>query len=1120
MQQQSAGPRVTARVFQAIQSVDTGELAQLSERELRPILPCLVRISLIAPIETTADCMEARQEILTILSGIESVNAMVALLSIDFHQLNDDVKKEKELRAKKDTAHSDSILVPPTPASTVLMEFERSDANRRIRLVLTEIIYIGAQLQELTDNPDYQIKQSDLFESAVYIEEICHIICLALAELPNQISIPDTCETLLHIKYGPEMICWIVANNPDTFMEVCTFLIAKGERQEESALSSTRIQALTMLCQMNPSQALVVRAKCIELCRMPALAITLSLENQNIPNSALESDIVAFVSGLLLGTDQQVRSWIAMFIRNGQKKQFEARLALQALRDELLRRLQAIMAQNTDGKLAESCVVKASALLRLYCALRGIGTIKFQDEEVVMIVKLLISHPPPTPAGVRFVSVGLCMLIACPSLIGHHNLEKPCVEWVQWLVREEAYFENASGVSASFGEMLLLMAIHFHSNQIPAITDLVCATLGMKIPIRTNNLSLIKQIFTNEIFTEQVVTSHAVKVPVTANLNANITGFLPVHCIHQLLKSRAFTKHKVPIKNWIYKQLCDSAPPLHPVLPALVEVYVNSILVTTNKGHEQTNKPITEEEIKRVFQNSDFGLDFDMKKTKRLSELNNENSDSIILDSKTKPSLTSQLLLLYYLLLYEDVRLANMNIFINQHRKVKAYSTEFLSELPIKYLLQQVQREQINYAGLFSPLLRLLATHFPHLSLVDDWLDDEAIHVDLSLKNNDRIIINDATITEAFDYIHTCSSKTGMMLRKLISMKPVDIWPHAKTIVQFFKRILDKKVPRYIQELYQQVWLRLNTVLPRALWVLSINSLFIEDSAVTTVFLTQETIVLDPLQVLRCDMRVFRCAPVLTVILRILQATLQASRSQLTRHMQDRPFIERNGPMKEDVEREELKTALIAGQESAAAQILLESCLETDEDREVPGQMWALREIRSVVCSYLHQVFIADPSLAKLVHFQGYPRELIPVTVAGIPSMHICLDWIPELMAQPELDKQVFAVDLVSHLAVQYALPKALAVCRLAINTLGTLLGALPSQDRISLFMPILPALTRIGFAFPPLVDGAIDLLVQLGRVSTAQAAFGDREAKKLCQEVNATFSQLLQKAVLQSNVY
>ena len=35
---------------------------------------------------------------------------------------------------------------------------------------------------------------------------------------------------------------------------------------------------------------------------------------------------------------------------------------------------------------------------------------------------------------------------------------------------------------------------------------------------------------------------------------------------------------------------------------------------------------------------------------------------------------------------------------------------------------------------------------------------------------------------------------------------------------------------------------------------------------------------------------------------------------------------------------------------------------------------------------------------------------------------------------------QMFAVDLVSHLSLQYALPKSLSVARLAISTLTTLL--------------------------------------------------------------------------------
>lgn len=46
---------------------------------------------------------------------------------------------------------------------------------------------------------------------------------------------------------------------------------------------------------------------------MPALAILLSLDTGG------EGDMVAFVSGLLLGSDQAVRNWFAIFIRNGQK---------------------------------------------------------------------------------------------------------------------------------------------------------------------------------------------------------------------------------------------------------------------------------------------------------------------------------------------------------------------------------------------------------------------------------------------------------------------------------------------------------------------------------------------------------------------------------------------------------------------------------------------------------------------------------------------------------------------------------------------------------------------------------------------------------------------------------
>ena len=165
------------------------------------------------------------------------------------------------------------------------------------------------------------------------------------------------------------------------------------------------------------------------------------------------------------------------------------------------------------------------------------------------------------------------MIIACPGLFSSPEDDKRVSAWLQWLMNEAPRLESGGGDreeeggsggegggaeggggGGGFGEMLLLIAIHFHGNQMSAISDLVCATLGMKVPVRSNSLVRLKAIFTQDIFSEKVVTSLAVSVPVTRSLSAAIPGFLSVHCIHQLLKSRAFAKHKVPIKDWICRK--------------------------------------------------------------------------------------------------------------------------------------------------------------------------------------------------------------------------------------------------------------------------------------------------------------------------------------------------------------------------------------------------------------------------------------------------------------------------------------------------------------------------------------------------------------------------------------
>ncbi|KAJ8981979.1 hypothetical protein NQ317_002153 [Molorchus minor] len=508
---------VDPKVFSAIQHVDMQALSRCTEQEIRPVLPCLVRMGLISPLDTSKKCTSMKVNILTIVSGMELPCSQSTSTS-----WKSTLKKEQQLRQKGNTVQNDSVLIGNLSNTSMALEYERSDMTRRLSILLGELLYIQSLIQESGESSSDQegyIKSSELFDNDIFAEELADIICIAFAELPTTLNVSNIVETLLHVHNGPAIICRLVANFPDSFREGeriflvvpdghvqlslgFSLYVSDTNRRETGREYNQRGQGEYDIAPLQDEPV----PSADDPQQMRGAVQDASVGYNSIAGARQEDwpvddegDMVAFVSGLLLGNDQSIRNWIAMFIRTGQKRKGEVSSnALQQLRDELLRRLQKIIESSLEDQLPDSLVVQASALLRLYCALRGIAAIK--TKEVNLIVQLLTSHPNPTPAGVRFVSIGLCMLIACPSLVLLTEHERRSIEWVQWLVKEEAYFESASGVTASFGEMLLLMAIHFHSNQLSAICDLVCATLGMKIAIRHNNMTKMKQVFTQGDF--------------------------------------------------------------------------------------------------------------------------------------------------------------------------------------------------------------------------------------------------------------------------------------------------------------------------------------------------------------------------------------------------------------------------------------------------------------------------------------------------------------------------------------------------------------------------------------------------------------------------------------------
>ncbi|XP_048582667.1 integrator complex subunit 2 isoform X2 [Nematostella vectensis] len=1120
----------TARAFRAIRSASVTELSKLDNASLRPLLPCLVRMALCSPVDQSVSWTEARKEVQKILSGLEIVNSIVALLSVDFSFLEQDALKELQLRKKVGGGAGASVLVESLQ-NELALEFERSEPSRRLRLILSELLRI---MSKLPSTEEFLPEKSELFECEIYLEEVSDVLCIAQAELPSLLPLEQVAEALLRVKYGPWLLCRLVANVPDNFEQVCHSLLENGESQDDSALGGmVRTIALRQLCAMDPSHALTMRAKATRLCRLPGLAIALTLDFGADDSG---SDLVAFLSGIMFGGDLKSRTWFSEFIKIGQRSSSSMLHSLRAqlLKDvtslvsskdqqveglathsihedkETLEILQA-MEVNTDFEVVEEVkpsaakpmhafeiakekVLYGSALLKLYCGLKNIAGMKLTRPESDSLLSLITCHPPPSAAGVRFVVVGLCTLLACPHIVSTPENEQAAINWIKWLSKEESHYEAASGMHASFGEVLLLISIHFHGNQLESVAELVSSILGMRV--RPGSLSRMKALFTQELFPEKVVAAHAVTVPVTPQLSANDTGFLPIHCVHQLLKTRAFTKHSVAVKDWVYKQLCTCVTPLHSLIPGLVEAYVNTV-ITPLHGNKVPRKQVcyptqdgfTEAEILAVFKQVDNKDKTDSSGT----SLVRHPSVYITNDTEKTSSFAPRLLMLYYVLLYQDMLLNNMKNLVTSNVQHQSYSSGLLAHIPIKYLVHQARARPAEYRGLYAPILRLLFTHYPHLCLVDEWLVEEEL---MNTPQNQGIALqgdlmvmdvqcSPFKLKQAFNIAHDRPTAAMLLLTKLQTLEPSQLIPYMDPLVRSLPLLLLVPTPRRLLTLCCDIWTRLSTIIPRKLWLATVNVLCHEGPQPYT----DEDLARDPLTVLRCDRRVFRCPPMFDIVVRVLLAYLAASRTMLSQHLHTQQAPRTNSAVEQ--EREELRVALVAAQESAAVQLLLEICLPNEQDKQEEScsmHSCVLREIKCRVCSSLHQMFIADPSLAKLVHFQSYPLELLPVTVAGIPSMHICLDFIPELVNQTQLDKQLFGIQLASYLVLQYPLPKSLNVAKYILSRMSSLLVALPASSREAFFRPALPSLVRFCRAFPPLHVDATPFLIQLGKVAASHA--------------------------------
>ncbi|KAI7862993.1 integrator complex subunit 2-domain-containing protein, partial [Spinellus fusiger] len=254
---------------------------------------------------------------------------------------------------------------------------------------------------------------------------------------------------------------------------------------------------------------------------------------------------------------------------------------------------------------------------------------------------------------------------------------------------------------------------------------------------------------------------------------------------------------------------------------------------------------------------------------------------------------------------------------------------------------------------------------------------------------------------------------------------------------------LDGSLNDSISEAFLSVWESFNRIIPHELWVLT------------------------------CDARVFRSEKILPIFLH----TVLNSRNIM---------------------------ALINAQETMMLQLLLELCRAQPNEKERPDTLTATR--RSI-CHFIHSIFIdgdRDMLLAKILHFQTYAIDLIPMVVAMIPSIYIVLSFVPELVRQPQVHKQVFGILMACHLCEKYPLENYLEMAEHHVLPRLLRVAFPPSRDgkQAAACVPSEPLLQAIpGFvhlakAFPHFSPHIMDAFIEISRGLPPPSEFMGQQGK------------------------
>jgi hypothetical protein len=900
---------------------------------------------------------------------------------------------------------------------------------------------------------------TELLDNALYLPDLSFLLPVILTFLPQLWSLADFVKALLQLQASPSLLVSVVLNIPSLYV---------GGTIHEVLLDALRgidisFQAPATIYQRVKHVLMMLSHLERGVWRSEQGDDTVAVHSRILHSVVLQTArrrLSGAVSRRALG--DLLTTWFLTFAVDTAVTARELSLALTPFLNMLRRHLFTTVPQRLalSQLLAHLLthtgahdMAAVAALAQLYALALGLWDLRLAAAEnrhrlVELFVQTLEHNPDPH----------LAHSVLCFTLLLGQEAGSDIDTFIERLLTALLTSHGES----SCRELLVFTALHAHltaagyrpetsgtaSDPARLLDAFLTRTLNVPVVLSAHAFTRLQHILMSSVLPTHRLLHQVASLPITSCLSATSES-LALHCVLTLLttvhlplaKGRtakddrsnaaaAYVDFNIDLSPWLFAQLQHAVRPLHPLLLPLLDIFVQSV-VAPRSALRPFPPPALKELLSR--EPSPEPLHSAAKLTVTVSS----SETSVVPVTRT-----AQLLFVYYILTF-NAQLRTSAHYGQSDDNVATRGPYDVSDLFEYAELWALLRDaEVHYPALYPPLLALVLAHAPQLTNARLLLAAECAQ---SLRMR-------SSFSELSVPLSLSSPLVAKMLERLQNAPVFSVVELSALLPPLLSAALRERTGSALVSRLAEVWCHsLYPQAPEALCLLSARALLAEST------LTHQQLLTNPLHLFAFHSSLLEHPPLFSVFLHILHFYLTAARQHI---------LEQSA----NINKSDEGQLLIGVQQSAVVQLLGELCLCPSLCTLDEG---IVSEVHGQICRFLHNMFIDDPDLVKVVHFQGYSSALIPLFVRGIPSLHIAFGFLPELLQHPQRTKQLFAIQLTAQLCTKYPIPRGLDVARQAVNVLRVCCAEEPS-----VLVAMSSSLTLLGRAFPLLLEELTELLL------------------------------------------